>query len=507
MIFSKTVRIVVKNQNLAIEAKTGASLYDVLVSEKAIPSTLCRGNGLCGKCKVHISQKNISKPNKKERHVLARINLEAGFRLACQTFIKGDMVVDTTEITAPQSDMIIKTLSRAELLENEEELFSEDFSSVHSPSLAAKSAPHIAKNPDSSVVFEKMCDTNENVRTDGVLLVHHKQQLRFFVYSAAIDGIVREGAVSAESPVTHIENGTLSDYIHDELKIKDIDRVIILSDEPCAEGESLFDIASYVPFDIGATPCELIRPLPEVGDLSLFSRFLSVKGKKRLVVPLDKLNYTHYFAEDSIIKIPNLVSLPRYNLFDLAPAGKNPVVSVSKDLREISTAKVYGAPDSLPLPLFMKVVAYMVEKGVADGEFKIYPRGSLDPSVPLEYVIKITQYNGSGAFYLHRDKESSLMITQDMLSTLTSAKKFIHYAVEYTESNLGNIESIFISSPVQLDGLMEGVAAISLVPKRHENNMLYNYGDSSVKAVKLFQESSVRSYLQKNFGGFIKSGG
>ena len=504
MFFNKNVRIVVKNKNLAIEAKAGSNLYNVLVSEKAIPATLCRGNGLCGKCKVHITQNNIAKPNKKERHVLARINLEAGFRLACQAIVKDDMVVDTTEITAPPSDMVIKTVTR-EQAAVKPELLTNDLTSDQPAPSVAKVLPHTLKNPDTTVVA-KVRETDKNARTDGILLVHHKKQFRFFVYSAAIDNIAQEGAVNAQSPMVYIENGTLTDYIHDELKIKDIDRIIILSDEPSAEGENLFDIVSYKPFDIGATPCELIRPLPEIGDLSLFLRFFSVTGKKRLMISLDRLDYSHYFSEDNIVKIPNRLSLPCNNLLNLVSAGNNPVVNISNDLRTITTAKHYGAPDSLPLPVLMKVTACMVEKKLADNEFKIYSRSDIDPSVSLEYVIKVTQYEGNSAFYLYRDKESSLMITQQMLSALAAAKQFVHYAVDYTESNLGNIESILISTPVQMNNLMEGVSAISLVPKRHENSMLYKCGDSSVNAVKLFQKSDVRSYIQQYFGGFIKSG-
>ncbi|MDR0455017.1 MAG: 2Fe-2S iron-sulfur cluster binding domain-containing protein [Deferribacteraceae bacterium] len=510
MFFNKPVRIVVKNRNLAIEAKTGANLYNALVAEKVIPPTLCRGNGQCGKCKVHIKQRNISKPNKKEQLVLARINLNAGFRLACQTVIKDDMIVDTTEISAPAAnDMIVKTINKEDHA-YEPELISE----VPSPSVSAntiKATPSL-KNTRKTVISEKSPEidkfyTDKNVVTDGLLLVHYKQQLRYVVYSAAIDGIIQEGVVdNTESLVPYIENGTLSDYVHDVLKIKDIDRMIIFSDETNAEGESLFDIASYIPFDIGATPCELIRPLPEAGDLSLFFRLFSIKGKERLMISLDKLDYTYYFSEDNIVRIPNRITLSNYNLLKLVTTGANPVSEISDDLLTLNTLNNYGSPDSLPLSLLMKVAARMADKKLIDSEFKICSRNNLPSSVPLEYVVKITQYNGDNAFYLHRDKESSLIITQDMLSMLASAQKFIHYAIEYTESNFGHIEAIIISTPMPLNGLVDNLIAASLVPKRHENIVLYNPGDSSVFAVKLFQEANVRSYIQRYYGGFIKAG-
>ena len=516
MFFNKIVRIVIKNQNLAIEAKTGANLYDVLVAEKVIPPTLCRGSGQCGRCKVHIHQKNVSKPNKKEQIVLAKMNLDAGFRLACQTIVKDKMWVDTTEIMAPviPDDMVIKPVNKGDLpLSADESDLSPTEEDASSGSVLPPAAqtpapvlPHTLKNPQKPATAEKPHEIGRDVITDGILLVHSKQQLRYFVYSAAIDGIVQDVSVdNAEPLIPYIDNGILSDYIYDILKIKDIDRVIILSDEPGAGEESLFDIVSYTPFDIGATPCELIRPLPETGDMSLFLRLLSMKGKKRLMIPLDKLDHIYYLSEDSIVKIPNHIPLQCNNLFDLAPVRSNSVVDISDDLRTITAAKQFFPPDCLPLPLLMKVAAEMVKRKIADSEFKIYHRSELGSSVPLEYVVKITQHNDGNAFYLHRDKESSLMITQDMLSALALARKFIHYAVEYTESNLGNLETIVISTPAQLDGLMDNITAISLVPKRREEITVYSPGDSPVNAVKLFQGHNVRSCIQHYYGGFITS--
>ena len=482
-------------------------MYNVLIANKVIPPTLCRGNGQCVKCKVRISQKNMSKPNKIEQIALARINLDAGFRLACQTVIKDDMVVDTAEITAPLSDLIIK-ITKGESVSNElKPVKNESPSEAEVFSSVDETSPSLLKNPQHKpAVHEISSDSGKNAKTDGILLVSNKQQLSYFVYSAAIDGISQDYAIENAEPLTpYIKNGMLSDYVYDILKIKDIDRMIILSDEPSSEGESLFDIASYVSFDIGATPCELIRPLPEVGDLSLFYRLLSIKGKKRLMISLDKMNYIHYFSEDNVIRLPNSGFVLRNNLLDLTPIGSNPIVAVSDDLCSMTTLKNFGIPDSLPLAILMKVTARMVEKKIVDSEFRIYSRSSLDSSVPLEYVVKITQYKGNNAFYLHRDKESSLIITQDMLSNLAVAKKLIHHAIEYTESNLGNIEAIVINTPVRLNGLMENLTALSLIPKRHEGILLYNPGDHPAFAEKLFRASNVRSYIQQNYGGFIKS--
>lgn len=53
------------------------------------------GGGLCGTCRVRIveGQENLSKVMKKEIDRLGIDKIEQGFRLACQTFITGDVTI------------------------------------------------------------------------------------------------------------------------------------------------------------------------------------------------------------------------------------------------------------------------------------------------------------------------------------------------------------------------------------------------------------------------------
>jgi ferredoxin len=490
MFFKKTVRVVIKNQNLAIETKSGANLYQILVNEKAITPTLCKGNGQCGKCKVHISQRNQTKPNKKEQLVLARINLDAGFRLACQTTIKDDMVVDTSEITALSipTDVYIRPVTKSE--------------TPPTPKEEPKPEPTPQPQPPVEVVTEKK-RTHELL--DGLLLSQYKGQLRYFLYSAAINGISQEGTIeNAAGIAQHIESGVLSDYIHDVLKIKEIDRIIILSDEISSEGENLFDIASYKPFDIGAMPCELLRPLSGVSDLSLFLRLISANTNKCLIPPLDNLQYTFYLSDNGVVRIPNKSNIPLENIFEKVSVGENPVVEVSDDLKNVKAHKPFIAPDSLPLPILMRVASIMMKKKLTDNDLQILPRNQLDKSVPLDYVIKVLQNGELNSFALHRGKDTSLIVTQDMLNSLMETKKFINNAIEYTESLLGNIEELIITTPTPMQGLLDNMLELCLIPKRHENIAVHSFGDSSVKAVKLFQEQDIRTYIQKNLGGYAR---
>jgi ferredoxin len=54
------------------------------------------GGGICGTCKVKIvdGQDNVSKVMKKEINKLGQEKIDEGFRLACQTFVTGDVTLD-----------------------------------------------------------------------------------------------------------------------------------------------------------------------------------------------------------------------------------------------------------------------------------------------------------------------------------------------------------------------------------------------------------------------------
>lgn len=53
------------------------------------------GGGLCGTCRVRITDghENLSKVMKKEIDRLGQPKIDEGFRLACQTFITGDVTI------------------------------------------------------------------------------------------------------------------------------------------------------------------------------------------------------------------------------------------------------------------------------------------------------------------------------------------------------------------------------------------------------------------------------
>lgn len=91
-------------------AEKGSCLKEVL---KTVGFSMsCGGNGLCGKCKVHISGE-VSRLSDQERRWLTAEEIQQGIRLACYTHIEGDCVV-----SLPQYDMIYADMPNGRYTEN-----------------------------------------------------------------------------------------------------------------------------------------------------------------------------------------------------------------------------------------------------------------------------------------------------------------------------------------------------------------------------------------------------
>jgi uncharacterized 2Fe-2S/4Fe-4S cluster protein (DUF4445 family) len=71
-------------------------------------NAVCGGAGVCGTCRVRVVGGTVSPPNKSEGKFLDARELSAGYRLACQVDVLGDVLVDvpTESITAPQRAQI-----------------------------------------------------------------------------------------------------------------------------------------------------------------------------------------------------------------------------------------------------------------------------------------------------------------------------------------------------------------------------------------------------------------
>lgn len=91
----------VKFRNREIDCESGAVLRDVLLEAGLAPyngranQLNCRGLGSCGTCAVSVEGEG-SEPTRIERTRLSvpPHDPESGLRLACQTRVEGDLVVD-----------------------------------------------------------------------------------------------------------------------------------------------------------------------------------------------------------------------------------------------------------------------------------------------------------------------------------------------------------------------------------------------------------------------------
>lgn len=102
-IFDKTFEIYVKNAEVTISAKKGATLYNVLVENKLMTEKMCNGNGGCGKCRVFLLGDNIRAATNIETTLIGKLDVDKGCRLACQTKIKENLIVSIPEASSVMS--------------------------------------------------------------------------------------------------------------------------------------------------------------------------------------------------------------------------------------------------------------------------------------------------------------------------------------------------------------------------------------------------------------------
>ncbi|GEK48795.1 2Fe-2S iron-sulfur cluster-binding protein [Bisbaumannia pacifica] len=81
-----------------ISAPEDSNLLRISLREKGGIPFKC-GGGLCGTCKCLVEEglANTDAVKKKEEKLLSTEELEQGYRLACQTFLKGDVKVSWEE--------------------------------------------------------------------------------------------------------------------------------------------------------------------------------------------------------------------------------------------------------------------------------------------------------------------------------------------------------------------------------------------------------------------------
>ena len=82
------------NQGKTVSAPPDSNLLRVSLREQGGIPFKC-GGGLCGtcKCRIEAGREHTDTVKPKEKKLLTEDELAGGFRLACQTFIRGDIAV------------------------------------------------------------------------------------------------------------------------------------------------------------------------------------------------------------------------------------------------------------------------------------------------------------------------------------------------------------------------------------------------------------------------------
>ncbi len=94
-------RIIFQPYGKRLEASTGSTILEVARDTGVNLSSVCGGEGRCGKCRIIIRSGNelLSPPSEFEKHVFSEEDLSNGFRLACQTTTQHEGTV-TVEVPA-----------------------------------------------------------------------------------------------------------------------------------------------------------------------------------------------------------------------------------------------------------------------------------------------------------------------------------------------------------------------------------------------------------------------
>jgi Ferredoxin len=90
------------NNGKTVSAAENSNLLRVSIKEQGGIPFKC-GGGLCGTCKCRIEEgvENTDKIKPKERKHLKPEDFEAGYRMACQTFVNGNIKVSWVPKATP----------------------------------------------------------------------------------------------------------------------------------------------------------------------------------------------------------------------------------------------------------------------------------------------------------------------------------------------------------------------------------------------------------------------
>ncbi|MBQ3033699.1 MAG: 2Fe-2S iron-sulfur cluster binding domain-containing protein [Deferribacterales bacterium] len=518
----KNVRVSIRNKKTVIETKSGVNLYKFLLSEKIIQPTLCGGNGQCGKCKILFLGNNIPKPTYKETLILAKVNIDAGYRLACKHTVKNDIEIDTSEmmVLTPFSPTInddypkaikephppIAELTAPAVEDSTDKNHHAPTEEVVKPQCEEQKEPieeTISISDFKPEATKKRPDTNmdDEGPSDGIFIIQQRGGVRYYCYSASLDNIVTEGFSETDENLKDIIDASLvPDFIHNVLKIRDTDRVLILM-EDCEDYQynDVLNMVKYFKFDIGTLLCEVMMPYGANHDVIRFLRLLNADRNNKLFFSLDMLDRIHYMTKNLITDIA-FNSLPNPNILSIFPKGKNPITDFDNNLNIASKENKTADPDGMTLSAFLKAVKLMLKFGIIDNNFTIKPRNDLAKlGLSLSLTVRLTDKNGKPGFYIFSSRTGELILNQEHLYALAQIRSYIVTSIAFVQQRIGNISGLVFSTGANHDDLINLLFDLGFIPREFAEKTVYQTGDSTINAIKLFKEKNMDTFFENNF--------
>lgn len=542
MFFSKkNYSVHIRDKQITLDVKSGTNIYKLLLDENLITPTLCNGKGQCNKCKIRIYNGNIPKPTSREMLNLGKVSVDRNYRLACQQTVKGDMEIDISEISSSvqfynenkyNPEVETKHEENIEhdekpdytenLAENEANIqkennqdlldLAEQPNEMDLETTAADNEQELPVDEDETVSIndfaperhEKTAEDNlrnEDGLSDGILLIQHKNGIRYYCYSAAIDNIVSEGLHPYHETLRElVDKDVISDFLYTVLKIRDLERVIILvnySDK--YDSEVYLNLFRYYRDTEISQLYEVIMPLNQQSyTINHFLRLLNADKGQSLIISLDMLNRIQYMTPVLLTDM-TFDSLKNTNMTAILPKGTNSILSFNKDLKPLEVENKDKYIDGITLAATMQFVNLMSKAGIINSRFQLKSRIELDKiNVPLDLSVRRFSKNGVEGYYVYRDRFTEIAITQEDLNELYQIRSYIRSVIEYTKS-LGFIDSILFYTAHVHDELINYMFELDFIPKEFAGKVAYRPGDAGIYAIKLFKEKDIPSYIDINF--------
>jgi uncharacterized 2Fe-2S/4Fe-4S cluster protein (DUF4445 family) len=111
---TREVKVTFQPSGRSVFVLPGTPLVEAAGRAGIILQTTCGGNGTCGKCLVRVVSGACSPPDPNSK-ILSAQQTRAGLRLACQTRVEGDAVIDVPEASTFESQHQILESSAGEL--------------------------------------------------------------------------------------------------------------------------------------------------------------------------------------------------------------------------------------------------------------------------------------------------------------------------------------------------------------------------------------------------------